>query len=217
MSATMAAATEHYRGTQEADLLASAGVRSNVRSFSPTHTIRLSASYPTGNAGTAHAPTCIAVSKTHQARCCYLGNGYHKSLEREWGERYRTMQAWGRRKWSHQKRSNWDLRPETLWYQQLLVLGDWVLDFFFFLKLNTTLWWTERLWLFDFLPAWETVPACRVCALTFAEGQAAGQTPYSTRASQDFGPRLIFHTAGPEQGPQGPVAWSCLGFFCGVP
>lgn len=84
---------------------------------------------------------------------------------------------------------------------------------FFFLKLNTILWWTERLWLFDFLPAWEMLPACRVCALTFAEGQAAGQTLYGTRASQDFGPRLIFHTAGPEQGPQGAVAWSCLGFF----
>lgn len=81
MLATMAAAANHYRGMQEADLV-SAGVRSNVRSFSPTHSIQLSASYPTGSAGTAHAPTRVAVSETHQARCCYQGNGCHKSLEK---------------------------------------------------------------------------------------------------------------------------------------
>lgn len=126
MLATMAAAANHYRGMQEADLV-SAGVRSNVRSFSPTHSIQLSASYPTGSAGTAHAPTRVAVSETHQARCCYQGNGCHKSLEEGVGG-----EAWRRRKWSHQKRSNWDTKPEMLWYWQLLPLGDCVLDFFNF-------------------------------------------------------------------------------------
>lgn len=81
----MVAPTNCYIGIQEADPLATAGVRSNARSFSPTHSIQLSSSYPTGNAGTAHAPTCTVVSKTHQAKCCYLGNGYHKSLERNGG------------------------------------------------------------------------------------------------------------------------------------
>lgn len=183
---------------QDAALLASTGVRSNVRSFSPTHSIQLSSSYPTGNAGTAHAPTCIAVSKTHQARCCYLGNGYHKSLEKEWGgEKYRTMQAWSRKKWSHQKRSNWDIRPEMLWYWQLVVLGDLMLDWFWEdITLNRVLWWTKRLWLFDFSP-----PSLCICGLTSAEGWAAGQIPYGDRAGQGFRPRLILHSAGPEQGP----------------
>mgnify|MGYP001856166413 CR=1 FL=1 len=94
----MVAPTNCYIGIQEADPLATAGVRSNARSFSPTHSIQLSSSYPTGNAGTAHAPTCTVVSKTHQAKCCYLGNGYHKSLERNGGGEVQDNAGLGKEK-----------------------------------------------------------------------------------------------------------------------